>query len=372
LASISGPPPTLSPGQALYLEVMAPVSLETRDRTLCVRYYHQDHLGSSSVMTDARGALIQEAAYYPFGASRNTYKPRQVEEPYQFTQKERDHESGLQYFEARFLAGALGRFTRVDPLAGLLKTAWLLNPQRLNLYAYAQNQPMLYVDPTGQDPELQEVMSASFESQALSCGGAKTAEGCVDRLSNREFAALTSVYERMKERGLSKYIEYVTGFGTAGELSITFSISDESAFKDALFGVNRKGDPFDYSSGARGFSQDPGFYNKFHKGSESFREISATDSLHISVYNKNHVTAHIDRDSPVALDTGPITSMDPVRGLRHQGREAGGPQVGATVLGWFHVPESISLSPGMQFFPDQPLGRGERPGIYYVGFGKDF
>ncbi len=378
LAGVSCPLPPLSPGQAFYLRTPAPLFPEIPAPALRIRYYHQDHLGSSSAVTDVQSSLVEEAAYYPFGTSRNEYQPRHIEEPYQFTEKERDRESRFHYFEARLLAGNLGRFITVDPLAGVMKQAWLSSPQRLNFYAYAQNQPLLYVDPTGQDrfaeqdPELQKVMTESFESGSLPRGDAKTAEGFVDRLSNREFAALTSVYSGMKERGLWKYVKQVTGFSTAGELSISFSISDESAFKDALFGLSRNGDPFDYSYGARGFSQDPSFYNKFHKGSESLREISETDSLHISVYTKNHVTAHIDRDSPVALDTGPITSMDLARGLRHQGREAGGPLVGATVLGWLHIPESISLSPGLQFLPEQPVGRGEPPGIYYVGFRRDF
>ena len=53
LTSIPGPPPTLSAGQAFYLQAAAPALLQIPDPTLRIRYYHQDHLGSSSVVSDA-------------------------------------------------------------------------------------------------------------------------------------------------------------------------------------------------------------------------------------------------------------------------------------------------------------------------------
>ena len=111
-------------------------------------------------MTDQAGALVEETAYYPFGAVRHTYEPRNLTEPYQFTQKERDAESGLHYFEARYLAGNAGRFISVDPLyaeplqmGGEKVNQVLSNPQDFNLYAYARNNPIRYTDPTGYDPK---------------------------------------------------------------------------------------------------------------------------------------------------------------------------------------------------------------------------
>ena len=109
-------------------------------------------------MTDAEGALVEETAFYPFGEARNEYRLRQIEESYKFTQKERDRESGLQYFEARFLAGRLSRFATADSKYANLNTlspedfgAFLRNPQKLNLYAYTLNNPSRYVDPDGKD-----------------------------------------------------------------------------------------------------------------------------------------------------------------------------------------------------------------------------
>ena len=158
LASVSGPAPVLSPGQAFYLQSAAAASLEIPDPALRIRYYHPDHLGSSSAITDADGALVEETAFYPFGTRRNEYEPRQIQEPYQFTQKERDKESRLHYFEARYLAGLLSRFAPTDAKFAnpdALSTAELISflatPQQANSYAYVRNNPLRLVDPSGED-----------------------------------------------------------------------------------------------------------------------------------------------------------------------------------------------------------------------------
>ena len=158
LAAASGPAPFLSPGGAFYLQASALGSLDIPDPTLRIRYYHQDHLGSSSAITDANGVLVEETAFYPFGVPRNEFRLRQVAAPYQFTQKERDHESGLHYFEARYLAGPLSRFVTADMKYANPEAlspddfgSFLVSPQKMNLYAYVLNNPITLVDPSGMD-----------------------------------------------------------------------------------------------------------------------------------------------------------------------------------------------------------------------------
>ena len=63
------------------------------------------------------------------------------------TGKERDAESGLDYFGARYYASSMGRFSSPDPSG--LSFANMADPQSLNLYAYVQNNPLVFVDPTG-------------------------------------------------------------------------------------------------------------------------------------------------------------------------------------------------------------------------------
>jgi RHS repeat-associated protein len=115
LASVSNLPSTLAPGEAIYVQSNEPTDLGVPAPEDRIRYYHQDHLGSSSAMTDANGAPVEETAFYPFGIPRHEHQPRQIEEHYKFTQKERDRESGLHYFEVRYLVASLSRFAIPDP-----------------------------------------------------------------------------------------------------------------------------------------------------------------------------------------------------------------------------------------------------------------
>src|SRR5437773_6572363 len=67
-----------------------------------------------------------------------------------FTGKERDSESGLDNFGARYFGSSMGRFMSPDPLAGHTE-----DPQTLNRYVYVRNNPLNLTDPTGLDFNLQ-------------------------------------------------------------------------------------------------------------------------------------------------------------------------------------------------------------------------
>jgi RHS repeat-associated protein len=151
-------PPVLAPGEALYVAADAMVELTPDDGASGVAYYHQDHLGSSSVVTDASGEVIEATAYHPYGVPRQQARRQPIETHYGFTQKERDAESRLHYFEARYFQGVPGRFLSVDPRLSQHRfkseeaaAEFFANPQRLNHYAYAVNNPLRFIDPLGED-----------------------------------------------------------------------------------------------------------------------------------------------------------------------------------------------------------------------------
>ena len=144
-------PAALAPHEAVFAKAPASADLEAPDPALSVRFYHQDHLGSSSVMSDGVGALVEESANFPFGSPRSEFRPRGLREDYQFTQKERDGESGLDYFEARYLMRAAGRFFSTDPILNGVDNRRLFSPQVLNSYAYCRSQPIRLFDPTGME-----------------------------------------------------------------------------------------------------------------------------------------------------------------------------------------------------------------------------
>jgi RHS repeat-associated protein len=119
-----------------------------RDADNSVKYYFSDKLGSASVITDNQGTMppLAESDYYPYGGE--TPITSGDSNHYKFTGKERDGESGLDYFGARYYGSNMGRFQRPDPV--IITPERLANPQELNLYAYVANNPLRFIDPTGE------------------------------------------------------------------------------------------------------------------------------------------------------------------------------------------------------------------------------
>ena len=108
------------------------------------RYYHLDALGSVRAVTDAAGATVRRHDYTAFGEAPT---PAVGADARRFTGKERDAETGLDYFSARYYGSASGRFTTVDPLMGT--EVALEDPQRWNRYSYVGNRPTRIIDPDG-------------------------------------------------------------------------------------------------------------------------------------------------------------------------------------------------------------------------------
>jgi RHS repeat-associated protein len=116
-----------------------------------VTYYHLDSLGNVRAMTDKNAVVVERHDYLPFGEDCTTAPCAPVDgiQPKRFTGKERDKETGLDYFGARYDRGNLGRFTTVDPAMKLSRG--LYDPQKWNRYVYARNNPLARVDPNGED-----------------------------------------------------------------------------------------------------------------------------------------------------------------------------------------------------------------------------
>jgi len=146
-------------------------------------YFTSDHLGSTRIVTDSSGNPKVRRDYLPFGeeiAASLGGRPSVPVPGYgategtrqKFTAKERDSESNLDYFIARFYSGAQGRFTSPDPYDAIMVAQksraadlpeaapgspfyeYLDNPQNWNRYSYVRNNPLALVDPFGAWPRL--------------------------------------------------------------------------------------------------------------------------------------------------------------------------------------------------------------------------
>jgi len=128
-----------------------------------VNYYFSDNVGSASVITGATGTIQEQYYYYPYGglvasigSDPNHYK---------FTGKERDSESNLDNFGARYYTSSIGRFMTPDWAARATAVPYAVfgDPQTLNLYSYVENAPVNRADADGH--------YAGFEYQLSGTGG---------------------------------------------------------------------------------------------------------------------------------------------------------------------------------------------------------
>ena len=133
--------------------------------TQLLHFHVDDPLGTRRVQFDANGTIEATYQSLPFGDGYNAIPAPgspTAEDPTEnhFTNKERDSESGNDYFEARYYSSNTARFLSPDPLPwigwqGVSKDyqekfeMWIANPQNLNEYAYVNNNPMNHTDPTG-------------------------------------------------------------------------------------------------------------------------------------------------------------------------------------------------------------------------------
>jgi RHS repeat-associated protein len=148
------------------------------DQTPAVKFHLGDHLGSSNVVVDDAGALINREEYTPYGeTSFGSFAKKR----YRFTGKERDEESGLNYHSARYYSPWLARWMSCDP-AGMV--------DGVNLYRYVRNNPILLVDPAGLAPKPSPEEQQKLEQREKLCQNVVSSKNpeeiyrCVKALEN--------------------------------------------------------------------------------------------------------------------------------------------------------------------------------------------
>jgi RHS repeat-associated protein len=153
-------------------------------------YYHSDHLGSAQLITDYKGEEYERLEYTPYGELwvEKASAVSALDVPYRFTGKERDKETGLYYYGARYLDPRDSRWLSVDPAMGeyvpvapvndearkrnqnLPGMGGVFNTINLHVYHYAGNNPVKYVDPDGRKDDIpyQEV-NETFKKWLETC-----------------------------------------------------------------------------------------------------------------------------------------------------------------------------------------------------------
>ena len=108
-------------------------------------FYHSDHLGSTSYITDAKANITQFDAYLPYGELLVDEHSSSEEMPYKFNGKEFDEETGLYYYGARYMDPKISMWLGVDPLVEKYPS--------VNGYCYTFSDPIGFIDPSGQEGE---------------------------------------------------------------------------------------------------------------------------------------------------------------------------------------------------------------------------
>jgi RHS repeat-associated protein len=214
-------------------------------------YYHGDHLGSAQIVTDPEGKIYEQLEYTPYGELWVEYVKVMEAMPFRFTGKERDSETGLYYFGAKYLNPQTSMWLSADPAMGeyipqapinddirkqnqnLPGMGGVFNYVNLHAYHYAGNNPVKLTDPDGKALETPwDIANAvlGYVSAYFSFRNGKILDGSINllgALADTAASALPGV-----PGGVSTAIK-VAQFGTSAYSAVN-NIIDGVKKKDAL------------------------------------------------------------------------------------------------------------------------------------------
>jgi RHS repeat-associated protein len=266
------------------------------------QYLTSDHLGSTRLVTNATGNMVSRHDYLPFGEEipagvgfRTAGLGYLADAfPLKFGGKERDTESQLDYFGARYFDGRQGRFTSPDPV--IITSDRMKNPQQLNLYAYVADNPLRYIDPTGEILVASGDRAADYRDLCNIAGDAcdrlkideKTGNVTFDAkeldLTKNEGAALLN--DLVGSKNTFEFSEGPTVMTDKGPAKIDYLVANLPAFGDQprvgqpragvsdVVGLNFTNKNMTRASNTK-LSVAPTFTVAFHELAEAYEKIDA-------------------------------------------------------------------------------------------------
>ena len=192
-------------------------------------YYHSDHLGSTSYITDQQANVTQYDAYLPYGELLVDEHSSSADLPYKFNGKELDEETGLYYYGARYMNPLTSMWYGVDPLAEMYPN--------VNAFVYCMGNPIKLVDFDGRNPTDKEAALIADDvynkdSKAQLEGGWRRIFVKNMKMNDDKSGFKSALYGRWDEEQ-KKYTEYV--YATAGT-DMTSYDDWENNFKQVLTG----------------------------------------------------------------------------------------------------------------------------------------
>ena len=180
-------------------------------------YYHSDHLGSASLISDYNGKEYQRIEYTPYGETwvEKTSNTGNEFLPYKFTGKEIDEETGLYYYGARYLDPKYSLWISADPALGdyipgvgkatandignLPGMGGAFNHINFNLYHYAGNNPVKYTDPDGRTDFFSHYMDEYYDFMTEEDKSILYSVNLIDRAANGDKGAQRILTDAAKQ-----------------------------------------------------------------------------------------------------------------------------------------------------------------------------
>ncbi len=217
-----------------------------------VHYAFADPLGTKRVQyvisSTGTASFEEKCISLPFGNDIGNPRQTNCQGPgvdateHHFTGKERDTESGNDYFEARYYSSAMGRFMSPDWSAKVEPVPYskMDDPQSLNLYAYVYNNPLIGVDPTGHAPvhNWDGFQNCSPNSGGADCNGPKKPS---------DLAVQAAAKQKAQQQSVQQQQQYLNNLASGVRLVPTYDHSpgDNGADRDISYKiVNADGSPY--------------------------------------------------------------------------------------------------------------------------------
>jgi RHS repeat-associated protein len=274
-----------------------------------VHWMVDDQLGTPRMILDASGSLVKETRhdYLPFGEELTAGFGNRTSAlgftgadgvRQQFTQKERDNETGLDYFGARYFGSMQGRFASPDPL---LSSATIYDPQTWNRYSYVLNNPMRFIDPLG----LYE-WDTSLGGTATDADLNKTKEGRAivqrrnefrDALRQAASAMIKGKLTNHQRNEINRSLSAYGGEGVANGVTVANGVVKDGADANTSSG-NKDGYTVDPATGA----VTPSIMVTLNKDKSIGAEAAAHEGSHVA-----------DREALVGALTAQMSTEDWVK-----------------------------------------------------------
>jgi RHS repeat-associated protein len=216
------------------------------------------------------------------------------------TSKERDNETSLDYAQAPYFNGLQGRFVSADPLAA---SAIVSDPQSLNRYTYALNNPLKYVDPTGLDA--QNPWGGLDEETRRRLAAKLTSVADPIKVTAKELSAAGTAFNKLVQVTKDGKLDVEatnTKIGTVQ--NFVDSLGHDSQIWDqvkSITGVNlqgngRQGD-VEFTVSNRNAFENAWVNTKDRNGDYRFTNLTSSDKFRERGYSVDDPSMHISRDS---------------------------------------------------------------------------